>query len=81
MHRYIASYKSIRCGLHSKIYVVSLHKPLLLTRHYYSVISVKSQGKKKRSQTEIPPVYEEIPLEKKPVIELHSNEAYGHISQ
>ena len=40
-----------------------------------------SHRKQKRGQTEIPPVYEDIPLEKKPAIELHSNEAYGHISQ
>ena len=42
---------------------------------------VHCHRKQKRGQTEIPPVYEDIPLEKKPAIELHSNEAYGHISQ
>ncbi|CAI8057746.1 hypothetical protein GBAR_LOCUS31457 [Geodia barretti] len=36
--------------------------------------------KGKRGQTEIPPVYEDIPLEKTPPIELNTNEAYGHIS-
>ena len=41
---------------------------------------VHCHRKQKRGQTEIPPVYEDIPLEKKPAIELHSNEAYGHIS-
>ena len=30
--------------------------------------------------SEIPPIYEEIPLEKTPPIELNTNEAYGHIS-
>ena len=40
---------------------------------------VHCHRKQKRGQT--PPVYEDIPLEKKPAIELHSNEAYGHISQ
>ena len=35
--------------------------------------------KGKRGQTEIPPVYEDIPLEKTPPIELNTNEAYGHI--
>ena len=40
---------------------------------------VHSHRKQKRGQTEIPPVYEDIPLEKKPAIELQSNEAYGHI--
>ena len=34
--------------------------------------------KGKRGQTEIPPVYEDIPLEKTPPIELDTNEAYGH---
>ena len=42
---------------------------------------VHCHRKQKRGQTEIPPVYEDIPLEKKPAIELHSNEAYGHVSQ
>ncbi|CAI8044955.1 hypothetical protein GBAR_LOCUS24886 [Geodia barretti] len=37
--------------------------------------------KGKRGQTEIPPVYEDIPLEKTPPIELNTNEAYGHISR
>ena len=38
--------------------------------------------KQKRGQTEIPPVYEDITLEKTPsAIELHSNDAYGHIPQ
>ena len=38
--------------------------------------------KQKRGQTEIPPVYEDIPLEKTPpAIELHSNDAYGPIPQ
>ena len=38
--------------------------------------------KQKRGQTEIPPVYEDITLEKTPhTIELHSNDAYGHIPQ
>ena len=36
--------------------------------------------KGKRGQTEIPPVYEDIPLEKTPPIELNTNEAYGPIS-
>ena len=36
--------------------------------------------KQKRGQTEIPPVYEDITLEKTPpAIELHNNEAYGPI--
>ena len=35
--------------------------------------------KGKRGQTEIPPVYEDIPLEKTPAIELKTNEAYGPI--
>ena len=34
---------------------------------------------RKRGQTEIPPVYEDIPLEKSPAIEIQTNEAYGHI--
>ena len=34
--------------------------------------------KGKRGQTEIPPVYEDIPLEKTLPIELNTNEAYGH---
>jgi hypothetical protein len=37
--------------------------------------------KGKRGQTEIPPVYEDIPLEKTPPIELNTNEAYGPISK
>ena len=38
--------------------------------------------KQKRGQTEIPPVYEDITLEKTPpAIELHSNDAYRHIRQ
>ena len=38
--------------------------------------------KQKRGQTEISPVYEDITLEKTPpAIELHSNDAYGHIPQ
>ena len=37
------------------------------------------QRKGKRGQTEIPPVYEDIPLEKTPPIELNTNEAYGAI--
>ena len=38
--------------------------------------------KQKRGQTEIPPVYEDITLEKTPrAIELHSNDAYGPIRQ
>ena len=38
--------------------------------------------KQKRGQTEIPPVYEDITLEKTPpAIELHSNDAYGPIPQ
>ena len=36
--------------------------------------------KGKRGQTEIPPVYEDIPLEKTLPIELNTNEAYGPIS-
>ena len=40
---------------------------------------VHCHRKQKRGQTEIPPVYEDIPLEKKHAIELHSNEAYGHV--
>ena len=36
--------------------------------------------KGKRGQTEIPPVYEDIPLEKTPAIELKTNDAYGPIS-
>ena len=42
---------------------------------------VHCHRKQKRGQTEIPPDYEDILLERKPAIELHSNEAYGHISQ
>ena len=38
---------------------------------------VHCHRKQKRGQTEIPPVYEDIPLEKKPAFELHRNEAYG----
>ena len=38
--------------------------------------------KQKRGQTEIPPVYEDITLEKTPhAIQLHSNDAYGPIRQ
>ena len=38
--------------------------------------------KGKRGQTEIiPPVYEDIPLEKTPAIELKTNEAYGKVLQ
>ena len=37
--------------------------------------------KGKRGQTEIPPVYEDIPLEKTPAIELKTNEAYGPIKK
>ena len=38
--------------------------------------------KQKRGQTEIPPVYEDITLEKTPpAIELHSNDAFGPIPQ
>ena len=37
--------------------------------------------KGKRGQTEIPPVYEDISLEKTPAIELKTNEAYGPISK
>ena len=38
--------------------------------------------KQKRGQTEISPVYEDSTLEKTPpVIELHNNDAYGHIPQ
>ncbi|CAI8030827.1 hypothetical protein GBAR_LOCUS17482 [Geodia barretti] len=36
--------------------------------------------KGRRGRTEMPPVYEDIPLEKTPPIELNTNEAYGHIS-
>ena len=35
--------------------------------------------KGKRGQTEIPPVYEDISLEKTPAIELKTNDAYGHL--
>ena len=38
-------------------------------------------GKEKRGQTEIPPVYEHISLEKTPAIELKTNDAYGLISK
>ena len=37
--------------------------------------------KGKRGQTEIPPVYEDIPLENTPAIELKTNDAYGPISK
>ena len=38
--------------------------------------------KRKRGQTEIPHVYEDITMEKTPrAIELHSNDAYGPIPQ
>ena len=37
--------------------------------------------KGKRCQTEIPPVYEDIPLENTPAIELKTNDAYGPISK
>ena len=37
--------------------------------------------KGKRGQTEIPPVYEDIPLEKTPAIELKTNDAYGPIQK
>ena len=36
--------------------------------------------RRKRGQTEIPPVYEDITLEKTPAIQLQTNEAYGHVS-
>ena len=41
---------------------------------------VHCHRKKKRDQTQIPPVYEDIPLEKK-TIEVKTNEAYGQIFQ
>ena len=37
--------------------------------------------KGKRGQTEIPPVYEDIHLEKTPAIELKTNDAYAPVSQ
>ena len=37
--------------------------------------------KGKRGQTEIPPVYEDIPLRETPAIELKTNDAYGPISK
>ena len=37
--------------------------------------------KGKREQIEISPVYEDIPLEKTPAIELKTNDAYGPISK
>ena len=37
--------------------------------------------KGKRGQTEIPPVYEDTPLENTPAIELKTNDAYGPISK
>ena len=38
--------------------------------------------KQKRGQTEIPPVYEDITMERTPpAIELHSKDAYGPIQQ
>ena len=36
--------------------------------------------RRKRGQTEIPPVYEDITLEKTPAIQLQTNEAYGPVS-
>ena len=37
--------------------------------------------RRKRGQTEIPPVYEDIILEKTPAIQLQTNEAYGPVSR
>ena len=37
--------------------------------------------KGKRGQAEIPPVYEDISLEKVPAIELKTNDAYGKVLQ
>ena len=37
--------------------------------------------RRKRDQTEIPPVYENITLEKTPAIQLQTNEAYGPVSK
>ena len=37
--------------------------------------------RRKRGQTEIPPVYEDITLEKTPAIQLQTNEAYGPVSK
>ena len=37
--------------------------------------------RRKRGQTEIPPVYEDIALEKTPAIQLQTNEAYGPVSR
>ena len=44
-----------------------------------TLCNVHYHKKQKRDQTERPPVYEDIPLEKKRTdIELQHNEAYGH---
>ena len=44
-----------------------------------TLCNVHYHKKQKRDQTERPPVYEDIPLEKKKTdIELQNNEAYGH---
>ena len=44
-----------------------------------TLCNVHYHKKQKRDQTERPPVYEDIPLEKKKTdMELQDNEAYGH---
>ena len=63
---------AVVCGLCS--FTSGLLLGVLLTRCH-----VHCHGKQKRSQTERPPVYEDINPEVRTDIELQHNEAYGHI--
>ena len=54
---------------------------VLVSILYSSTTSSSPDSQEMMMKTEIPPVYEDIPLEKTPAIELKTNDAYGPISK